>query len=455
MKKHLQNHISLFELQYSIKNVLSNAFDKSTWIVAEISEININRSGHCYLELVESEGNTIKAKARATIWAYTFRMLKPYFESITRQTLEVGLTLLINVDVVFHEQYGYSLNVKDIDPTYTLGDQERKRQEIIKQLEDDGVLKMNAELNLPVVIQKIAIISSESAAGYGDFMNQLNSNSYSYKFYCKIFNATMQGEKSAQSIIEALDKIFEYEEFFDVVVILRGGGSKSDLGCFDNYDLAYMITQFPLPILTGIGHERDETIADIVSNKKLKTPTAVADFLIENISSFEFQLNELSSSAISLFNNVLDRENNQIFDLSHKLKYMIDDLINTEIRTLSIIANNTENSAINYINNENFKLDNIANNISLIIKNKISDNFYQIQAKNSNIKFLLKNILEKEHNELIIKENTLTYLNPYKTLNRGYSLTYFKGKVLRNAKSVKKGDLIKTLLYNGTIDSEV
>lgn len=254
--------ISLYELNNRIKQTLKASFADSVWITAEITEVQLNRSGHCYLQLADKreQEDSIVATARGTIWAFTFRTLRPYFETTTGRQLEKGMKVLLNVEVVFHELYGYSLNIRDIDPTYTIGDLERKKREILAQLEADGVIDMNRELEFPVLPKTIAVISSPTAAGLGDFMNQLQTNPYGYRFQVKLFPAIMQGDKTTDSVIAALERIYEYESVFDVVVIIRGGGSQTDLGCFDSYEMAANIAQFPLPVIAGIGHERDETI---------------------------------------------------------------------------------------------------------------------------------------------------------------------------------------------------
>jgi len=262
----MEEQLSLSELNSLVKEALQLAFPEQLWVVAEIGELKVNRTGHCYIELVEKDNitNEISARARATIWSWQFRFIQPYFETTTGQALTAGLKVLISVSVEFHEVFGYSLNIKDIDPNYTLGDMARRRAEIIRKLEDEGIIDMNKEIPLPEIPSRIAIISSPTAAGYEDFMNQLANNEAGYKFYTRLFPSTMQGTDAPKSIIAALNSIFEIETMFDVVVIIRGGGSQMDLNCFDDYDLAVNISQFPLPVLTGIGHEKDESIADLV-----------------------------------------------------------------------------------------------------------------------------------------------------------------------------------------------
>ena len=274
------------------------------WVKAEISEMTVNRSGHCYLDLIETEPgtDTVIARCRATIWSYTFRMLKPYFETTSGQAFSEGLKVLLQAKVEYHEVFGFSLNIRDIDPVYTLGDLARQRREIIRKLQDDGVFEMNKELELPVVTQRIAIISSPTAAGLQDFLDQLHNNLHQFVFYTKLFPAVMQGNEAPRSIMNALDLIFEYEEMFDAVVIIRGGGAQIDLACFDQYELAFNVAQFPLPVITGIGHDKDDTVIDMVAHTRMKTPTAVAEFLISGALQFSQQLNELKNHFIELVN---------------------------------------------------------------------------------------------------------------------------------------------------------
>ena len=249
--------VSLLELNSRIKSGIRQAFPDIVWVIAEISEVNINQSGHCYLELIEKNEltNQISARVKATIWAFTFRKLQPFFESMTGQHLSPGMKILVMAGVDFHEIYGLSLNIKDIDPTYTLGDTARKRQEIIDRLKAEGVYHLNKELELPLVPQRIAVISSSTAAGLGDFMNQLTNNRYGYGFTIALFHSIMQGEEAEESVVAAMEEIFSSIESFDVVVIIRGGGSQADLDCFNSYWMCYHITQFPIPVITGIGHD--------------------------------------------------------------------------------------------------------------------------------------------------------------------------------------------------------
>jgi len=277
------NSITLSELSERIQETIKLNFDTPVWIRAEISELRENPNGHCYLEFVEKDTNTdfLLAKSKATIWSSTYRMLKPYFENSTGQMLRAGLNVLVAVTVEFHGVYGFSLNVRDIDPTFTIGEMAARRLKIIRQLEEDGIADMNKQLDFPRRPQRIAIISSPTAAGYGDFIDQLRNEVSNFAFYTRLFPAVMQGEQAENSIISALEKIFNHSELFDVVVIIRGGGATTDLACFDSYELALNCAQFPLPIIAGIGHQRDVSILDMVAHTSVKTPTAAAELLIE------------------------------------------------------------------------------------------------------------------------------------------------------------------------------
>ncbi|HRX13343.1 MAG TPA: exodeoxyribonuclease VII large subunit, partial [Draconibacterium sp.] len=225
----MEQKLTLFELNEQVKESLAKAFPSTVWVIAEISELKENRNGHCYLELIEKQGTEIIARSRATIWSYTYRMLKPYFETTTGQFFTQGIKILVQVSVEYHASFGLSLNIRDIDPVYTVGDMAMQRREIINRLQLQGVFEMNKELQLPFVPQKIAVISSATAAGFQDFMNQLENNDFGFKFYTKLFQATMQGSDAVPTIINALERIYEYEDFFDAVVIIRGGGATADL----------------------------------------------------------------------------------------------------------------------------------------------------------------------------------------------------------------------------------
>lgn len=287
--------IGLLELQEEIGGALERALQRSYWIRAEISEIKHQSTGHCYLELVEKRPGEegISARAQAIIWSSTYRILRPYFSTTTGEELTRGMMILIKAQVQYTPLYGLSLIISDIDPSYTVGEQELKRQKTIQRLRDEGMFDMNSTLELADLPGRIAVVSSEGAAGYRDFIKHLHNNDYGFKFTAELFSSSMQGVAASAEIIAALERVALRADEFDLVVIVRGGGSVQDLSCFDDYELAANIAQFPLPVITGIGHDHDVHVADMVAFAGLKTPTAVADFIIDIFASEEQRLSYL------------------------------------------------------------------------------------------------------------------------------------------------------------------
>ena len=350
MEEKTRHTIRLSELNKSIKSAVSDAFPSAVWVIGEISELKVNHAGHCYMELIEKDEktDTINARARAVIWSSKYGILRSYFETSTSYRLEQGIKILVLVRIEFHEVYGLSLNISDIDPSYTLGDQEKKRLEIIRMLKEDGIFTMNKELPFPLVPQKIAVISSATAAGYRDFQDQIDNNPYGYRFSCVLFQSVMQGQQAESSLISSLERVFSLEHLFDAVVIVRGGGSKADLACFDNYELASHIAQFPLPVLTGIGHEQDESVADLVAYQQLKTPTAVAEFLIDRILAFESLLDGLQEKFILTTTNIILGEHSRISRLEQELVVGLQNKIMTIATGIATMASALKFSIRNY-----------------------------------------------------------------------------------------------------------
>ena len=321
MMNSIETPLTLYSLNNIVHNVISDALPSRYWITGELSEVRETAVGHCYIELVQRDEETqeLVAKARGTIWSRIYSLLRPYFLEQTGQPFAAGLKVLLQASVSFHELYGYTLDVCDIEPAYTIGDIARHRQQIIKRLTDEGVIDLNKELELPLLPQRIAVISSATAAGYGDFCDQLLNNRYGFVFYPRLFPAPMQGNNAEQGIIAALDKIAEDIDNWDAVVIIRGGGATSDLGCFDTYDLANNCAQFPLPIITGIGHLRDESVLDIVAHTSAKTPTAVAEFLIHSMLTNETMITELQSSIATAIERRMENEKRRIDTLTGQI----------------------------------------------------------------------------------------------------------------------------------------
>ncbi len=449
--------LSLYELNQKIKETIHSSFAETYWVIGEISEIREVRNGHCYLELIEKDEKTeqIIAKSRANIWAYTYKMLKPYFLSATGQNLEAGLKVMVRVSIDFQEVYGFSLNVRDIDATYTLGDMAQKKQAILNKLSEEGVINMNKELDVPLVPQKIAVISSPTAAGFEDFCNQLNNNSFGYKFYIKLFAAIMQGEQTEDSVIEALDKIYENEEFFDIVVIIRGGGSTSDLMCFDNYWIAYNIAQFPLPVFSGIGHERDETVVDIVAHTRLKTPTAVAEHIIELVAEFDNQLNYFKDNVISSTREIISNYKNKLDSVSNRFKPIVNNSLLLEKNKLDRIIHQLGSSSKAYIEGRKNNLSRILQNLKSLSSKSIQQKANKLEQIPQTLSFTLKHYISQQQSHLNLLEKTNELIDPKNILKKGYSITYKEGKALKDTKQLKSGDIVKTKLNNGEFDSTV
>lgn len=405
--------VTLYELNSRVKQALKASFDEPVWITAEITEIQLNRSGHCYLQLADkqAEEENIVATARATVWSFVFRTLRPYFETMTGRTLQKGMKVMLCVEVVFHELYGYSLNVRDIDPTYTVGDLERKRQEILHRLEEEGVIDMNRSLAFPLLPKNIAVVSSPTAAGFGDFMNQLEGNPEGFRFHVRLFPAVMQGERTTESVIAALERIYEYEELFDVVVIIRGGGSQTDLGCFDSYELAANVAQFPLPVIAGIGHERDETIVDRVAYLRVKTPTAAAVFLTDT---FRQRAEELT-------------------ELSLRLKGAVETAVRERSGAFERVRLRVQGKTALLFDRGRNRLE------------TLSASMRQHTAR----------IVAEHRQRLELAERTVRFADPRKVLERGFSITRVNGTAVKDLSQLPPGTVLETEVAGGSIRSEV
>jgi exodeoxyribonuclease VII large subunit len=409
----MEEKLSLTELQQIIRDSLYLALPGFYWVTAEISEIKENYSGHCYLELIEKQADdkNVRARIKAVIWSNRFRFLNSFFRDATGDFLSDGMKILVKVKIEYHELYGLSLIITDIDPSYTIGEMALKRQMIIRRLEEEGVISMNKELEFPLLPQRIAVISSENAAGYRDFLSHLDGNSYGYVFYTALFETVMQGTETEKSVIASLDRIAGYPDLFDVVAIIRGGGSTSDLSWFDNYNIAFHVTQFPLPVITGIGHEKDLSVTDIVASRALKTPTAVADFLIEQAAVAEAGLNEL------------------ILQINERTRSVIE-----ESRSMT----------------EALRLKIISASGLVASRNKLILDRQGIDLRKASAGFI-----ERLKARIAMMEKTAEILDPEKVLMRGYSMTIANGKIIKNSCDVNVGDKITTKLYKGNIESDV
>ena len=379
---------SLSELCTEIQEVVENDLLERYWVRAEIASLSAR--GHCYMELVEkAENNTLAAKVRATCWNNVYSLLSAYFIQETGQALRVGMQVLVEVSVDFHPVYGLSLNIWNIDPTYTQGDLAKQRQATIQRLTEDGVMELQQSLEIPTLVRKVAVISAADAAGYGDFCDQLKNNRFGFRFELSLFAATMQGDHAPRSIIQALGKIASEEEKWDIVVIIRGGGATTDLGCFDDYELASHCAQFPLPILSGIGHTRDMSIMDMVTHTSVKTPTAAAEWLIERVAEQVERVHQLEVRLQRATQYAVVQENNKL------------------------------------------------------------------QAYLQRMSYSAQRLIMQEQNKLQMWGKTIELHSPERIFKMGYSLTTLNGKPVMKKEDVKDGDVLKTYVQDGVVESVV
>lgn len=427
--------LSLSELNLQVRDAIKDRLSDSYWVRAETSDVRRNRNGHCYLEFVEKDvvTNSIIAKARGVIWSNVYEMLSAYFEKETGQIFTSGLNVLVRVSVDFHELYGYSLTVVDIDPSFTLGEIARNRQLVLKRLEDEGVLTLNRELRMPELANRIAVISSPTAAGYEDFRHQIEENPAGFVFYTKLFPAIMQGGRSESSIIVALEKIFMNKDFFDAVAIIRGGGASADLNCFDSYQLANNVAQFPLPVVSGIGHERDVTVIDIVSHTRAKTPTAVAEFFVSHITKTATELAGLQERIISESETRILKERNFLLSLSKEVVHK---------STLKL-------------QKENAEVEKRVGAIKHHVRQQIQKENTEVEKKTAAMKHQIMRLMQDQFHILDSRHQYIQMVSPENIIKRGYTLTLKSGKIITYLKDIEVGDSIETRFRDGVSKSNV
>lgn len=426
--------LSISQLTEQIRLTLENELDPVYWVVGELADFRQAPQGHVYFELVEKQGNQVLAKIRGNLWQFTYRSVAAKFESVTGTSLKNGMKVLAQVAVSYHPVYGLSVNVKDIDPSFSLGERARLRQETIDRLTREGLLRLNGRFELPPVIQKIAVISSATAAGYGDFVNQINQNPYGYKVYHKLFNSLMQGNEAVANLISALEKVKAETGTlaFDAVVIIRGGGAQLDLDCFDDYRLGAAIANFTLPVFTGIGHERDETVADLVAHTRLKTPTAVAEFLLSGFREFEENLVLVLQRLDRSTRQQLREEEAKIQQYSLRAKSLAGNRISLELE----------------------KLKNRTNRIDLATKSQLRIQSLKLETIEKGLKKSLDSFLRKQIEKLDNQEMLLRQLDPQSILKRGYTRTELDGKPIHLSQA-QVGDPIETFTLDQKISSTI
>lgn len=427
------SQISLLELSKLIRVTLEQHLEQTYWVIAEIGELRQHQRGHCYLELIEKQHNVLVTKQRATIWSSAFRSISYNFEQVTGQSLAPGLKVLCLVQVQYHELYGLSLNIKEVDPNYTLGERARMRAEIVQRLMTEGLYDLNRRHELTVAPQRIAVISSPTAAGWGDFLHQLLMNPYRFRFDVELFPASMQGDAAHNSICHALALIASAENEFDAVVIIRGGGARIDLDCFDHYELAVSIANYHLPILTGIGHDRDETIADLVAHTSLKTPTAVAEYLISGLRSYEEQLDSLADAIFAFALDYQSRQKQYLDQLQQKLQISSKTLLNVQQKHLVQLGSSLGSNSRSRIKFGGERLRNLERIL------------YSTTDK----------ALCQESSKLEQLALSLHLQDPARLMKKGYTLTYLEGIPLHKAGKPMHGQLLITHAFDKIITSKI
>ena len=429
------NHLSLYELNSLVRDVISMSLPDSYWVEVELSEAREGYGGHCYMELIEKDehSNTPIAKAHASCWRNRWMLLKPQFERVTGQRIHAGMKVLLKVHAQFHENYGFSWIVDDIDPTYTMGDMARKRMEIIQTLKEEGVFDLQKELKLPMFCQRIAVISSATAAGYGDFCNQLADNGYGLQFTTALFAATMQGEGVEQSVISALNRINEEWENWDCVVIILGGGATSDLSGFDTLALAENVANFPLPIITGIGHERDESVLDMISFQRVKTPTAAAAFLVDHLTEVYARIEDAQEAIVNYVKRRLQVE---------RMKF---ERLSTQIPTLFSLVKVRQSN----------RLDQLLNRLKAKAERIPADGLHRLEMLEARLKEPVARKLERELHRIDMLSQRAIAQDPERLLSRGYSITLKDGKSIKDASQLKAGDEIETRFAKGVAKAVV
>ena len=430
----MKKPLTLYELNSLVRNAVELTLPDSYWVEAEIAEIR-ERGGHCYMELVQKDalGSTPVARASAKCWRSSWMLVRPHFERVAGQSLHAGMQVLLQVYAQFHENYGFSWIVTDIDPTFTLGDMARKRREVIRILREEGVFDLNKELPISLFARRIAVVSSETAAGYGDFCHQLGTNAFGLSFSVTLFPAVMQGERAGRSIISALDDINSRVADFDCVVIIRGGGAVSDLSAFDSLELAENVANFPLPVIAGIGHERDESVVDMVANTRVKTPTAAAAFLIDNLKRTLDRIDGARTAIVSAVSRRMDLERMRLARVAERIPVLFS-LVNVRQQSrLDALAKRAETAVRRKLMLSGARLDRLAAALPPAVRQRIMGESHRL--------------------ELLAKR--LEAADPALLLKRGYSITLLNGRAVRSVTELHDGDVIETRLSDGRIMSEV
>jgi exodeoxyribonuclease VII large subunit len=446
---------TLQQVASSIRKTIEQRYAQSYWVKAEMHKLNRFPSGHAFPELVQKEGDKIIAQLSGTIWKQQLERINQHFISVVKEPIKDGMSLLLLVKINFSETYGLSLQILDIDPSFSLGELQKQRDETLKKLSELGILNKNQSLEFPLIPKRIAVISANSSKGLSDFMEVLDTNENGYKFFTHLFPAYLQGDAAVDSIIQTLHKIERVKHHFDIVVIVRGGGAEVSMTCYNHFDLCKTIAEFPLPILTGIGHSTNLTVAEMISFRNAITPTKLAEFLIQTYREFDQQIKDLQAKLFSLSKNNLQVSRNDFDALIRLFKSISSSTLDQNAAHLMNEQNRLERSIHYRIEKHRIILSQFRLNFGYIAKNNLNQQESKLKEAINNLEQKILTLFERSKNELRISENKVYMLDPMQVLKRGFSITTFGGKTIKENNFPKKGDLIQTTTAFGKIDSKV
>ena len=452
----IPKYYSLFELATSLQSVIEKTYKRAYWVKAEIAKLNYYpKSGHCYPDLVDKKEGKVLAQMRAIIWAGTYTDITRKFKDATKEEMKEGMTILFLVKVSFHPNHGLSLNILDIEPSFTLGEMAREKTATIERLKKEGIFDRNKKLDIPLLPKNLAIISVETSKGYHDFINIINGNNWGYYFHTTLFPALLQGDSAVKSLTGQLNAVKAVSERFDVVLIIRGGGGDVGLNCYDNYLLAKEVATFPLPVLTGIGHSTNETVTEMVANQNLITPTDVAYFLIGKFHNFSVRVQDAEKKISAYSNEILTFENQKLSEVTRLFRSLTQNLLMQNKHILNEFETELQNKSGIFIANRKRYLNNIRLQLKYKPSDVLKDGYGKLTVLSTLLNIRSKQILKNHNNGIERIAEKVRLLEPTNILKRGYSITTHNGKPVKDVRELKKGETIKTEIYNGSMESKI
>jgi exodeoxyribonuclease VII large subunit len=451
-----KNIFSLLEVTNSIKKTLEERYTSSFWVKAEMNKLNYySKTGHCFPELVEKSEGKIIAQIKSILWQGDYNTINRNFLNTLKEPLKDGIKILLLAKITFDPSFGLSLQILDIDPQYTLGDLEKEKLETIKKLQLENIFDKNKKLELPLLPQRIAIISVETSKGYGDFKEVIDKNPWNYKFFYFLFPSILQGEKAVHSIIAQLERIKKVQHHFDVVAIIRGGGGDIGLSCYNNYELAKEIALFPIPVITGIGHVTNETVCELISHTNAITPTKLAEFLIQKFHNFSVPIQRAKDKLVDKSKRLLLEENTKLLSELKLFRSVTENILNANENNIKNATYALQQQSQFILKNNNDKLNNFRERTGIATKFNLHQQ--KVSVIQYQEKVVMRSILQLKNSNLVIEniEKNINLLNPINILKRGFSITYHNGKSIKDVSQLTEGAKINTTIYNGSIDSTI